>query len=175
MKNNLIKYLFILFFCFVFTNSYSKELYIDALQVDVDKEKKIVYAKGNVEIKDSLNNIILSEEAEYNKLNGILKTIGKTTIYTSEKYVIEGQDITYDDQKKIIFSENSTKIKDVAGNEINVQMFNYLTVKNMFLSFMDSKKFTTSFSLDTFTLKYSTFKLLNSVTNFLSKGLVSKT
>ena len=134
MKNNLIKYLFILFFCIVSTNSYSKELYIDALQVDVDKEKKIVYAKGNVEIKDSLNNIILSEEAEYNKLNGILKTIGKTTIYTSEKYVIQGQDITYDDQKKIIFSENSTKIKDVAGNEINVQMFNYLTLKNMFLS-----------------------------------------
>ena len=69
MKNNLIKYLLILFFCFVSTNSYSKELYIDALQVDVDKEKKIVYAKGNVEIKDSINNIILSEEAEYNKLN----------------------------------------------------------------------------------------------------------
>ena len=63
-----------------------------------------------------------------------VKTIGETTVVTSEKYVIEGQDIVYDDQKKLIYSEHDTKIKDLAGNEIVVQMFNYLTLKNMFLS-----------------------------------------
>ena len=48
--------------------------------------------------------------------------------------LIEGQDIIYDDKKKIIYSKFNTIIKDLAGNEIDVQMFNYLTPKNMFLS-----------------------------------------
>ena len=134
MKNNFYKYLFLLLICFLSKNAYGKELYINALQIDVDKEKKIVYAKGSVEIKDQLNNIIFSEKAEYDKLNGIVKTIGETTVITSEKYVIEGKDIIYDDQKKLIYSEYDTKIKDLAGNEIVVQMFNYMTLKNMFLS-----------------------------------------
>ena len=134
MKNNFYKYLFLVLFCFLFENSYGKEFYINASQVDVDKEKKIVYAQGSVEIKDHLGNVIFSEQAEYDKLNGIVKTIGETTVVTSEKYVIEGQDIVYDDQKKLIYSEYDTKIKDLAGNEIVVQMFNYLTLKNMFLS-----------------------------------------
>ena len=134
MKNNFYKYLFLVLFCFLFENSYGKEFYINASQVDVDKEKKIVYAQGSVEIKDHLGNVIFSEQAEYDKLNGIVKTIGETTVVTSGKYVIEGQDIVYDDQKKLIYSEYDTKIKDLAGNEIVVQMFNYLTLKNMLLS-----------------------------------------
>ena len=134
MKNNFYKYLFLVLFCFLSENSYGKEFYINASQVDVDKEKKIVYAQGSVEIKDHLGNVIFSEQAEYDKLNGIVKTIGETTVVTSEKYVIEGQDIVYDDQKKLIYSEHDTKIKDLAGNEIIVEMFNYLTLKNMFLS-----------------------------------------
>ena len=104
------------------------------LKIENKVKKKIVYAQGSVEIKDQLDNVIFSEQAEYDKLNGIVKTIGETTVVTSEKYVIEGQDIIYDDQKKIIYSEYDTKIKDLAGNEIVVQMFNYLTLKNMFLS-----------------------------------------
>ena len=134
MKNNLYKYLLLILFCFLSKNSYAKELNINASQVDVDKDKKIVYAQGSVEIRDQLNNIIFSEKAEYDKLNGIVKTIGETTIVTSEKYVVEGHDIFYDDQKKLIYSKYDTKIKDLAGNEIIVQMFNYLTLKNMFLS-----------------------------------------
>ena len=38
------------------------------------------------------------------RLNGIVKTIGPTTVITSEKYRIEGEDIIYDDQKKIVYS-----------------------------------------------------------------------
>ena len=40
----------------------------------------------------------------------------------------------YDDNKKIIYSENFTVITDVNGNKISVDMFNYLTLKNMFFS-----------------------------------------
>ena len=44
------------------------------------KINKIVYAKGNVEINDKLKNIIFSEKAEYDKLKGIVKTIGETKL-----------------------------------------------------------------------------------------------
>ena len=80
MKNNFYKYLFLILFCFLSKNSYGKEFYINASQVDVDKEKKIVYAQGSVEIKDQLDNVIFSEQAEYDKLNGIVKTIGETIV-----------------------------------------------------------------------------------------------
>ena len=123
MKNNFYKYLFLVLFCFLFENSYGKEFYINASQVDGDKEKKIVYAQGSVEIKDHLGNVIFSEQAEYDKLNGIVKTIGETTVVTSEKYVIEGQDIVYDDQKKLIYSEYDTKIKDLAGNQTTTEIY----------------------------------------------------
>ena len=61
MKNNFYKYLILILFCFYSKNSYGKELFINASQVDLDKEKKIIYAKGNVEIKDQLNNVIFSD------------------------------------------------------------------------------------------------------------------
>ena len=75
MKNNFYKYLLLVLFCFFSKNSYGKEFYINALQVDVDKEKEIIYAKGNVEIKDQLDNVIFSEQAEYDKLNTQLESI----------------------------------------------------------------------------------------------------
>ncbi len=134
MKNNFYKYFLLLFLFFLAENSYGKEFYINASKVDVDKVKKIVYASIDVEIRDQINNVIYSQEAEYDKLNGIVKTIGPTTIITSQKYVIEGQDIFYDDKKKIIYSQYETIIKDIDGNKIDVQMFNYLTLKNMFFS-----------------------------------------
>ena len=82
----------------------------------------------------SMKNIIFSEEAEYDKLKGMVKTIGPTKILTSEKYEIEGTDMFYDDNKKIIYSQNETTITDTDGNKIVVEMFNYLTLKNMFFS-----------------------------------------
>ncbi len=114
--------------------SIAKEFYINALSVDIDKIKEIVYASGNVEIRDQINNTIFAEEAEYDKINGLVKTIGPTKIITSKKYIIEGQNIFYDDNKKIIYSKYETTIRDVDRNIIAVKMFNYLTLKNMFFS-----------------------------------------
>ncbi len=134
MKSNFYKYLLIIFVSLFSQNSYGKEFNINALNVEVDKENKTVYAKGEVEIYDKLKNIIFSDEAEYDKLKGIVKTKGPTKVLTSEKYEIEGTDIFYDDNKKIIYSQNETIITDIDGNKIIVEMFNYLTLKNMFFS-----------------------------------------
>ena len=87
-----------------------------------------------MEIYDKMKNIIYAEKAEYNKLKGIVKTIGPTRVLTSENYEIIGEDIIYDDFKKIIYSQSSTNITDVDENIIQVEMFNYLTEKKMFFS-----------------------------------------
>ncbi len=134
MKSRFIKYLLFMFFCNFLQTSFAKEVYINASTVELDKVTKVVYAKGNVEIYDNLKNKIFSESAVYDKSKGIVKTIGPTKIITSEKYEVEGKDMFYDDNKKIIYSENFTVITDINGNKISVNMFNYLTLKRMFFS-----------------------------------------
>ena len=42
--------------------------------------------------------------------------------------------MTYDDNKKLIYSQNTTVITDPNQNKITVDMFNYLTLKKMFFS-----------------------------------------
>ena len=119
--------------CYI-TKSNADELDISASEVRVDRDNQIVYGEGNVEILDVEKNLIKSEKAEYNKAKNLLKAIGKTYIETSEKFEISGTDIFYDRQKKIIYSQNDTVIKDRDGNKVFVNMFNYLTEKKMFLS-----------------------------------------
>ena len=135
MKNKIIKLIliFILSFCY-FSISYSDELDINASEIRLDKEKKIIYAQGNVEISDVRKNLIFSEKAEYDKNREIIKAIGKTKIITSKNFEVLGEDISYDKKKKIIFSEKDTTIIDPDGNKVFVNMFNYLIEKNMFLS-----------------------------------------
>ena len=134
MKDNFYRYLIIFFLFFVSKNSFAEEIFIKALKVELEKDNKIVYAEGDVEIHDKMNNTIFAEKAEYDKLKGIVKTIGPTKIITSEKYEVEGEDIFYDDNKKILYSQNQTTITDIDRNKIVVDMFNYLTLKNMFFS-----------------------------------------
>ena len=134
MKNKIYIFLIFLHSFFSIQNVSSNEIFINASSVEVDKESKIIYAKGNVEIFDKLENIIYTEEAEYDKVKGIVKTIGPTKIQTSEKYHAQGKDMFYDDNKKMIYSQNQTLITDSDDNKINVDMFNYLTEKKMFLS-----------------------------------------
>ena len=134
MKNNLFKFLFLILLSFGLQSSFAEEVFIDAEVVEVNKENKTIYAKGNVKIYDKMENTIYSDSAEYNKLTGIVKTIGPTKIITSNKYEIEGENLFYDDNKKIIYSQNKTLITDTDNNKILVSMFNYLTLKNMFFS-----------------------------------------
>ena len=45
--------------------------------MQLNKETKIVYAEGSVQISDNKKNIIFTEKAEYNKLNGIMRSFGE--------------------------------------------------------------------------------------------------
>ena len=134
MKNNLYKITAILF-CLIFsTLSLAEELNINAQEVQLNKETKIVYAEGSVQISDNKKNNIFTEKAEYNKLSGLMRSFGQTDIITSEKYRIQGEDIFYDNKKKVIYSNSESVITDINGNKIHTDMFNYSTAKNMFFS-----------------------------------------
>ena len=50
------------------TNLQTKEINIDALEVNMDKEKNLLSADGSVVIYDLDGNIINTEKAEYNKI-----------------------------------------------------------------------------------------------------------
>ena len=83
MKNNLYKITAILF-CLIFsTLSLAEELNINAQEVQLNKETKIVYAEGSVQISDNKKNNIFTEKAEYNKLSGLMRSFGQTDIITS--------------------------------------------------------------------------------------------
>ena len=120
-------------------NVFADELDVSAYEVQLNKESKIVYATGNVQITDNKKNIIFTEKAEYNKINEIVRSFGETDIVTSEKFRIQGEDIFYDNIKQVIYSNKKSVITDINGNKIYTDMFNYLTEKNMFFSQGDVK------------------------------------
>ena len=116
------------------SKSLAEELIVDANQVQLNKENKVVYAEGNVQISDNKRNIIFTEKAEYNKLNDLVRSFGETDIITSQKFRIQGEDIFFDNKKQVIYSNANSVITDIDGNKIYTDMFNYLTEKNMFFS-----------------------------------------
>ena len=79
-----------------FTSSFAGELNINALEVHLDKEKKIIYAEGGVKISDTKQNLILTEKAEYDKSKNLAKTLGQTNIITSEEFKVAGKNIFYE-------------------------------------------------------------------------------
>ena len=134
MKNSLYKIILVLSFFITSATVMAEELNISAQEVQLNKETKIVYAEGNVQISDSRKNIIFAERAEYNKIDELVRSFGETDIITSEKFRIQGQDIFYDNKKQIIYSNTKSVITDISGNKIYTNMFSYLTEKNMFFS-----------------------------------------
>jgi len=134
MKNNIFKIILFITVLIFSSQSLAEELIVDANQVQLNKEKKVVYAEGNVQISDNKRNIIFTKKAEYNKLNELVRSFGETDIITSEKFRIQGEDIFYDNKKQVIYSNAKSVITDIDGNKIYTDMFNYLTEKNMFFS-----------------------------------------
>ena len=162
MKNSFIN----LFFFILVLNSQalSEELFIQAKNILLDKDKKISVFENEVIVKTEDGYVIKSNFAEYNRDKGIivlrkkvvgtdeqkntistefaqydentkiLKSKGFTKIITSENYTIEGMDIILDNSKKQIYSERDTLVTDQDGNKIFVKNFDYQTGDNIFKS-----------------------------------------
>ena len=112
----------------------TKDKVITSNFASYNKKTGDLILKINVVAKDSLNNTIETEYAEYNKISKILETRGKTVITTTDNYILQGYDIFADGEKKIIKSEKESILIDNDVNKISLENFEYIAVENIFKS-----------------------------------------
>ena len=101
---------------------------------EFDKEAQTIILRENIIAKDKFNNIIKTNYAEYNNIKKIFKSNGPTTVITSENYILKGSDIIFNNLNKNIQSNKSSILKDLDGNEIYLENFEYLAEENIFKS-----------------------------------------
>ena len=119
MKSKKI-FISLILFLFYFKQSFlfAGELNVSSTKIKIDKKTKIAILIGNVEAFDEKNNQLFSDYAKFSKEKELLETEGKTEIVTSENFKVIGKNILFDNKKKIITSNDETKIIDRDGNEI---------------------------------------------------------
>jgi len=131
MKNRIIIFLIYIFF---YSPVLAENLNIQSSKISVDKKTKITIFQNQVSIIDKKNNQLLTDFAEYNKDLQILKTVGKTTVKTSGGFIVEGQDILFDNNKNYIKSDNPATVMDLEKNKIYLDNFKYSTSGGFFKS-----------------------------------------
>ena len=102
--------------------------------VKYDKKKGFLILRKNIVAKDNNNNIIEADYAEYSELKKIFITTGQTKITTSDSYTLEAEDILFDNKNRFINSKNKSILKDLDGNIIYLENFEYLINENIFKS-----------------------------------------
>ena len=100
----------------------------------LDKKTNILILEKNVQLEDQNGNFIETNYAEYKKNLNIFETKGETKIITSEKYIIDGYDINYDNKSETIRSSKKTVITDLETNKIYLENFEYNFIKFFFKS-----------------------------------------
>ena len=126
MKNKII---FFLLYILLVSSALAENLNIQSLNITIDKKTKTTIFQNEVSAEDEKNNKLLTEYAEYNKDLQLFKTIGKTTVLTSGGFIIEGNDVIFDNNIKYIKSDNPATIKDLEKNEIS----DYIETPNGYL------------------------------------------
>ena len=127
MKNKFILYFI---FTIIFQPLLAENLNIQSQQITIDKKTKITIFKDQVIARDQNNNQLSTELAEYNKEMELLNSIGPTTVITENNFIIKGEDIIFDNNNNFIRSTKTATIKDVEGNYITLDNFEYSTEKN---------------------------------------------
>ena len=164
MKNKFLFFIFISFLIFLTNVTFADNLYIESKNLLLDKNKRVSIFENEVFIRTESNSTITSEYAEYNKESGLVKlkkkvvlidiqnnkvqteyaeydenlkvfkSFGPTKIITTEKYIINGEDIILDNNKKKIKSEKVAIVTDLDNNKIYLSNFEYQTENNIFKS-----------------------------------------
>ena len=90
------------------------------------KKTNQLKANGNVQLYDFKNNISINAETIFYLKNlEKISTKGKTVIKISDKYTIEGYDITFLKNKMFLFSDKNTVISDQNSNKYKLKKFQY--------------------------------------------------
>ena len=100
MKNNFL----LLAICFFIgtLSAHSADLNIDSDNIKITKDTQIVLFNNNVKATDSKNNIFFADFAKFNKSLELLESIGKAKIITSENFEVNGNNIFFDNLKKVM-------------------------------------------------------------------------
>ena len=102
------------------------ELELISDNFEYNKETNQLKTNGNVQLYDFINNITINAETiSYFKDIEKISTRGKTLIKISDKYTIEGYDITLLKNKMILSSNKNTIIKDKKLNKYKLKKFQY--------------------------------------------------
>ncbi len=114
------KIIIILFFVFQNINSYSEEVVINSSKMDVINNGNLVIA-NNAEILIPVENIeVISDRANYEKIENIITFI-KNVIFEDKKkeVIIKGNLIKYERDKDLIYSEGKTNIEIENNYKVN--------------------------------------------------------
>ena len=125
MKN---KFFLFLFLFFLSQPIMADNLNIQSSSVTIDKKRKLTIFKDGVIATDAKKNILKSDHAEYDKDLKLLKSLGKTTILTSEGFVLSGNNIIFDNNNNFLRSDEAVTIRDLENNNIYLEGFEYSTI-----------------------------------------------
>ena len=99
-----------------------------------NKESNTLELKGNILSKDSSGNVFKTSKATYDNNKKIFKSFGKSSFETLEGYEIITSDIIIDNKNTFVGSDKETFIRDIDGNKIYLENFEYFKQKNIFKS-----------------------------------------
>ena len=120
------------------TNKNSKAIYgvektIFADSFKLDRKKNILDANGNVKIKNTLNDyLITGNDFSYFKDSEKIISKGKTEAYLQSKYTITSEDVIYQIEENILSSVKKTKIEDNNSQVYFAENFNYSINQEIF-------------------------------------------
>ena len=90
------------------------------------KEKNLLKSYGNAQLTDKVNNITINaQKIFYNKNEEKIYTIGKTLINVSNKYTVNGNDLTLLKNEMILLSNKTATIEDNYSNNYILDKFQY--------------------------------------------------
>ena len=103
-----------------------EDVVIDADQMKYNKEENFLQAKGNISIKNELENIeIKSDNITYNKKTEKIVSSGNVEIKFDNNYTLSTKEIIYYKDSGEILINYTSKIKDNFANEIEFEQLNY--------------------------------------------------
>ena len=120
------------------TNKNSKAIYgvgktIFADSFKLDRKKNILDANGNVKIKNTLNDyLITGNDFSYFKDSEKIISKGKTEAYLQSKYTITSEDVIYQIEENILSSVKKTKIEDNNSQVYFAENFDYSIDEEIF-------------------------------------------
>ena len=132
MKNKILTYIFPIFFFSQIL--FAENLNIQSKNISIDKKTRITIFKDSVVATDGKNNKLNTEFAEYKKEYKYLESKGKTTIKTSEGFLLEGENIVFDNKNNLIESNYPAELTDLENNKIFLDKFKYSTDEKFFTS-----------------------------------------